>query len=63
MERGQYLKEYSFDFSTVFASFLIHNGVQDVFGRNSSVSNALVVAHHPNENIWDAVLRLNNIQE
>ena len=53
-----HLEEYSFDFAAVLSRFLIHYGVEDVFGRNPGVGDALVVAHHPDENIWDAVLRL-----
>lgn len=56
-----YLEEDSFDFAAVFSCFLIHYGVQNVFGRNPGVSDALVVAHHPDENIWDAVLRLDKM--
>lgn len=53
-----HLEEDSFDFAAVFSRFLIHYGVEDVLGRNPGVGDALVVAHHPDENIWDAVLRL-----
>lgn len=53
-----YLEKDSFDFATVFSCFFIHYGEQNVFGRNPGVGDALVIAHHPDENIWDAVLRL-----
>lgn len=59
--RKRYLEKDSFDFTTVLSCFLIHYGVQDVFGRNTGISNALVAAHHPNENFWDAVLWLDKI--
>lgn len=53
-----YLEEDSLDFAAVFPHFLIYYGVQNVFGRDPGVGDALVVAHHPDENVWDAVLRL-----
>lgn len=56
-----YLEEDSFDFAAVFSCFLINYGVQNVFGRYPGVSDALVVAHHPDENIRDAVLRLDKM--
>lgn len=55
---GPYLEEDRLDFATVFSFFFIHHGIQNVFGGNASVGNALVVAHHPDEQVWDAVLRL-----
>lgn len=56
-----HLEEDSFDFATIFARLLVHYGVQDVFGGNPSVGDALVVAHHPDENIRDAVLWLDKV--
>lgn len=53
-----YLKEDRLDFAAVFSLFFIHHRVEDVFGGNASVGDALVVAHHPDEQVWDAVLRL-----
>lgn len=51
------------DFTAVFPRFLVHDGVQDVFRGDPGVSYALVVAHHPDENIWDAVLRLDKMSQ
>lgn len=56
-----YLEEDSFDFAAVFSCFLINYGVENVFRRNPGIGDALVVAHHPDKNIWNAVLRLNKI--
>lgn len=53
-----YLEEDSLDFAAVFPHFLIHHRVEDVFGGDAGVGDALVIAHHPDEHIWDAVLRL-----
>lgn len=53
-----HLEEHSLDFAAVFAHLFIHHGVQDVFGGDSGVGDALVVAHHPDKHVWDAVLRL-----
>lgn len=58
-----YFEEDSFDFAAVFASFFVHNGVQDVFGGNAGVGDAPVVAHHPNKDIWYAVLRLQKCKQ
>lgn len=57
-----YLQEDRLDFATVFSFFFIHHGVQNVFGGNAGVRNALVVAHHPDEQVWDAVLRLGRFE-
>lgn len=60
MERWgeSYLEEDSLDFAAVFPHFFIHHGVEDVFGGDPGVGDALVITHHPDEHIWDAVLRL-----
>lgn len=46
------------DFAAVLPFLLLHAGVQDIFGGNTSVGDALSVANHPDENVRDAVLRL-----
>lgn len=59
---GPHLQEDGLDFAAVFPFFFIHHGVEDVFGGNASVGDALVVAHHPDEQVRDAVLRLGTYQ-
>ena len=51
-------QEDGFDFPTILPSLLIHRRVEDVFGGDASVSDTLVVAHHPDVDIRNAVLRL-----
>lgn len=46
------------DFAAVLPFLLLRARVQDIFGGNTSVGDALAVANHPDENIRDAVLRL-----
>ena len=53
-----YPEEGRFDFAAVLPGLLVHDGVEDVLGRDAGVRHAPVVAHHPDEHIWDAVLRL-----
>lgn len=57
-----YLQEDRLDFAAVFSFFFIHHRVEDVLGGNASVGDALVVAHHPDEQVWDAVLRLDTFE-
>lgn len=51
-------QKQSFDFATVLSSLLVSVGKQDVFGRNSCISNPLAIAYHPYEDVGNAVLRL-----
>ena len=53
-----HLEEDGLDFSTVFPFLFFHRGVKNVFGRNLCIGNALVVAQHPDINVWNTVLRL-----
>lgn len=53
-----YLEEDSLDFAAVPPHLLIHHGVENVFRGDPGVGDALVIAHHPDKHIWDAVLRL-----
>ena len=57
-EREPYPEEGRFDFSAVLPGLLVHDGVEDVLGGDAGVRHALVVAHHPDEDVWDTVLRL-----
>lgn len=57
-----YLQEDCLDFAAVFSFLFIHRRVEDVFGGNASVGDALVVAQHPDEQVWDAVLRLDTFE-
>lgn len=57
-----HLQEDRLDLAAVFSFFFIHHRVEDVFGGNASVGDALVVAHHPDEQVWDAVLRLDTFE-
>lgn len=53
-----HLEENRLHFGAVLAHLLIHDGVQDVLGRDAGVGDALVVAHHPDENVGNRVLGL-----
>lgn len=53
-----HLEEDGLDFAAVLPHLFIHHGVKNVFGGDSGVGDALVIAHHPDKHIWDAVLRL-----
>ena len=57
-EREPYPEEGRFDFSAVLPGLLVHDGVEDVLGGDAGVRHPLVVAHHPDEDVWDTVLRL-----
>ena len=51
-------QEDGLDFPTILPGLLLHRRVEDVFGGDASVSDTLVVAHHPDVDIRNAVLRL-----
>lgn len=53
-----HLEENSLHFGAVLAHLLIHDGVEDVLGRDAGIGNAFVVAHHPDENVRNRVLGL-----
>lgn len=55
---GTHLEKDSLHFGAVLAHLLIHNGVEDVLGRDTGIGNALVIAHHPDEDVRDGVLGL-----
>lgn len=56
--RKAYPEEDRLDFSTILAPLFLNRRVEDVFGRDAGVRDALVVAHHPDENVRNAVLWL-----
>lgn len=53
-----HLEEDGLHFGAVLAHLLIHNGVEDILGRDTGIGNALVVAHHPDEDVRNTVLGL-----
>lgn len=53
-----HLEEDGLHFGAVLAHLLIHDGVEDVLGRDAGVGNALIVAHHPDEDVGNSVLGL-----
>lgn len=55
---GTHLEKDSLHFGAVLAHLLIHNGIEDVLGRDTGIGNALVIAHHPDEDVRDGVLGL-----
>lgn len=57
-KRDRHLEEEGLHFGAVLAHLLIHNGVEDILGRDAGVGNALVVAHHPDEDVGNGVLGL-----
>lgn len=53
-----YPEEDCLDFSTVLSFLLICTRMKDIFAWNTCIGNALPITYHPNENIRNAVLRL-----
>lgn len=62
-QRDPHLEENCLHLGAVLAHLLVHDGVQDVLGRDAGIGDALVVAHHPDENVGNCVLGLGMPQE